>query len=80
MDELKTEFVQERNSGPRKGFYYNSKLGGYSPAQGKGSKPKTEGNKRKLIILVTVGIIGILAYLFRDKLKALMLKKSDNGN
>jgi hypothetical protein len=76
MEELKTEFVQEKFSGPRKGFYYDQKLGGYMPAKPKVGKSDLTGGNTKLIILVAIGVIGILAYLFRDKLKALWLEKT----
>lgn len=76
MDGQNTEFVQERNSGARKGFYYDYKLGGYMTAKPKLEKAEPTGNKTKLIILFVVGIIGILAYIFRVKLKTLWLKKT----
>lgn len=77
MEELKTEFVQERNSGARKGFFYDREKGGYVPAK---VKPVTglERNERRnrLIILIAIGVIGILVYIFRNKLKNLWLQKT----
>jgi hypothetical protein len=75
-----TEFVQEKNTGVRKGFFYNNYKGGYVPAVGKPKNLKSKDDNKRFIPFVVIGIIGLLAYLFRDKLKALMLKKTNNGN
>jgi hypothetical protein len=74
------EFVQEKNTGNCKGFFYDHNKGGYVPAAGKPKNLKSKDDNKRFIPLVVIGILGLLAYLFRDKLKALMLKKPDNGN
>lgn len=76
MNGLNTEFVEEKNTGGRKGFYYDYKLGGYVPAKPKVSKSGPEGKNTRLIILVVIAVIGLLAYIFRDKLKTLWLEKT----
>ena len=77
MSEIDTGFVQEKNTGARKGFYYDYKLGGYVVAK---PKPLTgaELDKRRntLILLFVVGLVGVLVYIFRDKLKKLWLEKT----
>lgn len=65
--------VQERNSGGRKGFYYNYKAGGYVPAKpkevnktsGNGNKIKlwlSENGKPLLIFAVIVAVVAFIAY------------------
>jgi hypothetical protein len=80
MEDLKTEVVQEKNSGPRKGFFYDAKLGGYVPAKSESVIKRTEREelekRNKLFIFIAIGVIGLLAYIFRDKLKTLWLKKT----
>ncbi len=77
MGELQTEVVQEKNSGPRKGFFYDRELGGYVPAKSKTLTGAAATNRNvTLTILIVVGIVGLLAYIFRDKLKTLWLNKT----
>lgn len=76
MEELRTEFAQEKNTGGRKGFYYDYKLGGYMPAKGKSGKSTPGESNNKLILIVALGVVGLLAYIFRDKLKTLWLRKA----
>ena len=73
MSEIDTGFVQEKNTGSRKGFWYDKDLGGYVPAK---EKPLTiEQRRNRLTALIIIGIV-LLVYLFRDKLKTLWLKKT----
>ena len=77
MSEADTAFVQERNSGSRKGFFYSVEKGGYIPAK---PKPLTEAelDKRRntLILLFVVGLVGVLVYIFREKLKKIWLEQT----
>lgn len=74
--ELQEEFVQERNSGARKGFFYDRELGGYVPAKGKKRETAQRQDNVKLIILIAVTAVAVLAYIFRNKLKTLWLQKA----
>jgi hypothetical protein len=76
MEENTDIVVQERNAGPRKGFYYNTKAGGYTPCKSKPGEVEPKKFPVRIIVLLVIGVVALLAYIFRDKLKTLWLKKT----
>ena len=72
-----TEVIQEKNTGARKGWFYDKEKGGYVPAKPK-SLTGTEITERRntAIILFLIGLVGILVYIFQDRLKSLWLQKT----